>query len=43
MEDRIYCKLHVLHAYQPRGQRAEEPAKTNEEIPSFIQKKVKSA
>jgi len=43
MEDRIYCKLHVLHAYQPRGQRAEEPAKTNEEIPSFIQKKVKSS
>ena len=43
MEDRIYCKLHVLHAYQPRGQRAEEPAKTNEEIPSFIQKKVKRA
>ena len=43
MEERIYCKLHVLHAYQPRGQRTEEAQKTVEEVPSFIQKKVKSA
>ena len=43
MEERIYCKLHVLHAYQPRGQRTEEAQKTVAEVPSFIQKKVKSA
>ena len=43
MDERIYCKLHVLHAYQPRGQRTEEAQKTVEEVPSFIQKKVKSA
>ena len=43
MEDRIYCKLHVLHAYQPRGQKGEEVQKSSEEIPSFIEKKVKRA
>ena len=43
MEDRIYCKLHVLHAYQPRGQKGEEAQKSSEEIPSFIEKKVKRA
>jgi len=43
MDERIYCKLHVLHAYQPRGQKGEEPQKGAEEVPSFIQKKVKRA
>jgi GcrA cell cycle regulator len=43
MEDRIYCKLHVSHAYQPRGFKGEEPAKGGEELPEFIEKKVKSA
>ncbi len=27
MEEKIYCKLHVLHAYQPRGQKGEVPQK----------------
>ena len=43
MDERIYCKLHVLHAYQPRGQKGEETQKGAEEVPSFIQKKVKRA
>ena len=29
MDDRIYCKLHVLHAYQPRGQKGDEPQINN--------------
>ncbi|MFM7673434.1 MAG: GcrA family cell cycle regulator [Candidatus Fonsibacter sp.] len=46
MQERVYCKLHVLHAYQPRGARAEEEdnkTKVNEELPSFIEKKLKTA
>ena len=29
MDERIYCKLHVLHAYQPRGQKGDEPQINN--------------
>jgi len=46
MQERVYCKLHVLHAYQPRGARAEEgdnKTKVNEELPNFIEKKIKTA
>ena len=43
MEEKIYCKLHVLHAYQPRGQKGEVPQKGTEDVPSFLQKKIKSA
>ena len=43
MDERIYCKLHVLHAYQPRGQKGEETQKGAGEVPSFIQKEVKRA
>ena len=37
-----YCKLHVLYAFQPKGQK-EQDIKNNEELPPFIQKKIKSA
>ena len=40
MEDRVYCKLHVLHAYQPKGFKGDED-KGPEELPNFIEKKVK--
>ena len=43
MDERIYGTLHVLHAYQHRGQRGEKTQKITKEIPGFIQKKVKSA
>ena len=42
MEDRVYCKLHVLHAYQPKGFKGDED-KGPEELPKFMKKKVKSA
>ena len=37
-----YCKLHVLYAFQPKGQK-EELIDKEDEIPEFIEKKVKSA
>ena len=37
-----YCKLHVLYAYQPKGQKEEILSKDNE-LPPFIEKKIKSA
>jgi GcrA cell cycle regulator len=47
MEERVYCKLHVLHAYQPKGWKNEEEDKntkgTTEELPEFLEKKIKSA
>ena len=37
-----YCKLHVLYAFQPKGQKEEDVNKGNE-LPSFVEKKIKSA
>ena len=37
-----YCKLHVLYAFQPKGSK-EEVLDKEDEIPEFIEKKVKSA
>tara|TARA_B100000941_G_scaffold289252_1_gene267835 strand:+ start:2962 stop:3468 length:507 start_codon:yes stop_codon:yes gene_type:complete len=37
-----YCKLHILYAFQPKGQK-EDLLDKNDEIPEFIEKKVKSA
>ena len=37
-----YCKLHVLYAFQPKGQKEEVHNKDNE-LPPFIEKKIKSA
>ena len=37
-----YCKLHVLYAFQPKGQK-EEGLNKNNELPPFIEKKTKSA
>jgi len=36
-----YCKLHVLYAFQPKGTK-EEILDKEDEIPEFIEKKVKS-
>ena len=35
-----YCKLHVLYSFQPKNQKEDD---LGEEIPEFIEKKVKSA
>ena len=37
-----YCKLHVLYAFQPKGSK-EEILEKGDEVPEFIEKKVKSA
>ena len=42
MEKFPYCKLHVLYAFQPKNAK-EEDIISEEDIPKFIQKKIKSA
>jgi GcrA cell cycle regulator len=37
-----YCKLHVLYAFQPKGSK-EEILDKEDEVPEFIEKKIKSA
>ena len=37
-----YCKLHVLYAFQPKNAKEEDQI-TEEDIPPFIEKKIKSA
>ena len=37
-----YCKLHILYAFQPKNAK-EEDIVTEEDIPKFIEKKIKSA
>ena len=41
LKDFSYCKLHLLYAYQPKGKKEESTAKEN--VPDFIEKKIKSA
>ena len=41
LKDFSYCKLHLLYAYQPKGKK-EDPVE-KEEVPGFIEKKIKSA
>jgi len=42
MEKFSYCKLHVLYAFQPKNAK-EEDVITEEDIPQFIEKKIKTA
>ena len=42
MEKFPYCKLHVLYAFQPKNAKEEDQI-TEEDIPKFIEKKIKSA
>ena len=37
-----YCKLHLLYAFQPKGKK-EDSSEKDDEIPQFIEKKIKSA
>ena len=37
-----YCKLHILYAFQPKGQK-DDVLDKGDEVPEFIEKKVKSA
>jgi len=42
LKDFSYCKLHLLYAFQPKGKKDDVNEK-DEEIPKFIEKKIKSA
>ena len=42
IEDFPYCKLHVLYAFQPKHPK-EELTDKDEEMPAFLEKKIKSA
>ena len=42
MKDFSYCKLHVLYAFQPKNKK-EDLVNKDDEIPRFIEKKIKSA
>ena len=37
-----YCKLHVLYAFQPKGQK-DEVLDKEDGVPAFLEKKIKSA
>ena len=41
LKDFSYCKLHLLYAYQPKGKKEDTIEK--DEVPEFIEKKIKSA
>ena len=41
LKDFSYCKLHLLYAYQPKGKK--EDVVEKEDVPEFIEKKIKSA
>ena len=41
LKDFSYCKLHLLYAYQPKGKK--EDVTDKDEVPEFIEKKIKSA
>tara|TARA_Y100000591_G_C21742447_1_gene650119 strand:- start:521 stop:1015 length:495 start_codon:yes stop_codon:yes gene_type:complete len=41
LKDFSYCKLHLLYAFQPKGKK--EDVVDKEEVPEFLEKKIKSA
>jgi len=41
LKDFSYCKLHLLYAYQPKGKK--EDVSEKDDVPEFIEKKIKSA
>ena len=41
LKDFSYCKLHLLYAFQPKVKKEEVVGK--DEVPKFIEKKIKSA
>ena len=42
MEKFSYCRLHVLYAFQPRNAKEDDKI-TKDEIPQFVEKKIKSS
>ena len=43
LKDFSYCKLHLLYAYQPKSKKDDVTIKDKDEVPEFIEKKIKSA
>ena len=43
LKDFSYCRLHLLYAYQPKGKKDDVTEKDKDEVPEFIEKKIKSA
>jgi len=41
LKDFSYCKLHLLYAYQPKGKKEDANDKNKDEVPEFIEKKIK--
>ena len=41
LKDFSYCKLHLLYAFQPKNKK--EDVRVKEEVPEFLEKKIKSA
>ncbi len=42
LKDFSYCKLHLLYAFQPKGKK-DDVIDKSDEVPKFIEKKIKSA
>ena len=42
LKDFSYCKLHLLYAFQPKGKK-DDGIDKDDEIPQYIEKKIKSA
>ena len=42
LKDFSYCKLHLLYAFQPKGKK-DDLVDKEDEVPKFIEKKIKSA
>ena len=42
LKDFSYCKLHLLYSYQQKSSKNDEPIEADE-VPEFIEKKIKSA
>tara|TARA_B100001093_G_scaffold79848_1_gene71147 strand:+ start:1361 stop:1861 length:501 start_codon:yes stop_codon:yes gene_type:complete len=42
LKDFSYCRLHLLYAFQPKGKK-EDSTDKEDEVPQFIDKKIKSA
>ena len=43
LKDFSYCKLHLLYAFQPKTKKEDVIDKNNDEVPKYINKKIKSA
>jgi len=43
LKDFSYCKLHILYAFQPKGKKEDVVINKDDEMPKYIEKKIKSA